>query len=37
MFKQFHIWTFGGQNVGPFWVKSGKKRYLTTNPVLPKN
>ena len=42
LFKNFLIWAFWGQNVGPGWVKNGKKgcfhtSHLTTNPVFPKN
>ena len=42
LFKEFLIWAFWGQNVGPGWVKNGKKRcfhtsHLTSNPVFPKN
>ena len=42
LFKIFLIWVFRGQNVGPGWVKNGKKGFfhtshLSANPVLPKN
>ena len=42
MFKEFLIWAFYGQNVGPGWLKIGKKGFfhtshLSANPVLPKN
>ena len=42
LFKEFFIWAFWGQNLGPGWVKNGKKiffhtSHLSTNPVLPKN
>ena len=42
MFKEFLIWAFWVQNVGPGWVKNGKKGFfhtsdLSVNLVLPKN
>ena len=43
LFKKFLIWAFQVQNVGPGWVKNGKKKvffhtsHLSANPVLPKN
>ena len=41
LFKEFLIWVFWGQNVGPGWVKNGKKgffytSYLSANSVLSK-
>ena len=41
VFKEFRIWAFGAQTVGPGWVKNGKKgcfhiSHFTTNPVFPK-
>ena len=40
--KEFLIYAFLGQNVGPVWVKNDKKGYFhtshfTPNPVFPKN
>ena len=37
LFKELLIWVFWGQNVGPGWVKNGKKgcfntSHLTSNP-----
>ena len=42
LFKEFLIWAFSGQNVGPSWLKNSKKgcfhaSHLSANPVLPKN
>ena len=43
LFKELLIWAFWGQNVGPGWVKNGKKKFFFhtnhfyVNPVLPKN
>ena len=42
LFKEFFIWALWAQNVGPGWVKNGKKgcfhtSHLTTNAVFPKN
>ena len=42
LFKEFLVWVFLTQNVGPGWVKNGKKgcfhiSHLTTNTVFPKN
>ena len=42
LFKESLIWALWGQNVGPGWVKNGKKgcfhtNLLTTNPIFPKN
>ena len=42
LLKEFLIWAFWGPDVGPGWVKNGKKgyfhiSYLTINPVFPKN
>ena len=42
LFKEFLIWAFWDQNVGPGWVKHGKKvvfhtSHVSANPVLPKN
>ena len=42
MFKEFRIWAIWGQNVGPIWVKNGKKGYfhdshLTPSRVFPKS
>ena len=42
LLKELNIWAFWVQNVGPGWVKNGKKgcfhtSHLTINPVSPKN
>ena len=42
LFKEFLIWSFWGQNVGPGCVKNGKKGFfhashLRANPVLLRN
>ena len=42
LFKEVLIRAFWDQNVGPGWVKNGKKVFfktssLSANPVLPKN
>ena len=42
LLKELNIWAFWIQNVGPGWVKNGKKgcfhtSHLTINPVSPKN
>ena len=34
MFKEFLIWTLWGQNVGPGWVKNGKKFSFTPATLL---
>ena len=39
LFKESLIWALWGQNVGPGWVKNGKKgcfhtSHLNTNPVF---
>ena len=28
LFKEFLIWALWGQNVGPGWVKNGKKKFF---------
>ena len=42
LLKELFMWAFWGQNVGPGWVKNGKKgcfhtSHLTTNSGFPKN
>ena len=29
LFKELLIWAFWGQNVGPGWVKNGKKKFFS--------
>ena len=36
VFKEFHICTFMGQNLGPVWVKNGKKSYFQASTLTPK-
>ena len=35
LFKESLIWTLWGQNVGPGWVKNGKKVVFTPATLLP--
>ena len=38
LFKEFFIWAFWGQNVGPCWFQNGQKGFFyTSHPILPKN
>ena len=35
LFKEFLIWAYWGQNVGPGWVKNDKKGCFHTGTLLP--
>ena len=35
LFNGFHIWTFCSHNVGPAWVKNGKKGYFRARHFIP--
>ena len=35
LLKELFIWAFRGQNVGPGWVKNGKKGCFRTSHLLP--